>query len=205
MKLYLFTKKILDFIFALFMLILLFPFLALTAILIKLESKGPVFFMQKRIGQAGKMFYVFKFRTMIDDAQNLGTGLKTDFNDPRITKLGHILRKLSIDELPQLINIIRGEMSFIGPRPVPPKLLEKFDVGNKIRLSVKPGISGWAQVNGRNSIAWPERILKDIWYVENVSFWLDLKVLYKTIVCILFGKDIYTGNNIEIVKSNSKI
>ena len=200
---YLIIKRIIDFLFSLFLIILLFPSMIIIAILIKLDSKGPIIFKQPRIGKNGVIFKVWKFRTMVDNAEKIGTGLTTAENDPRITRIGKILRKTSIDELPQLINVLKGDMSFIGPRPAPVSHLERYNQVEKNRLKVLPGITGWAQVNGRNKLTWPERIEKDIWYVNNVSIWIDLKILAKTVKVVLLSEGIYSGRNDEKVRAKN--
>jgi len=188
-----------DFLFALILSVILLPLFVIVAIAIKVDSKGPVIFKQARIGKGGSIFSVWKFRTMCDKAESMGTGLTTAEKDPRITTLGKILRKTSIDELPQLMNIVKGEMSFIGPRPAPASHLERYDAKDRERLSVLPGITGWAQVNGRNKLKWPERIVKDRWYVENMSLQLDIKIILKTIKVILRSEGVYSGRNDERV------
>lgn len=173
----------LDFIFALALLIIASPIMLLAAIAIKLEDpKGPVLFKQKRPGKNAKIFTVYKFRTMQVETQKNGRPF-TDME--RITKVGSFLRKTSIDELPQLFNIIRGEMSFIGPRPLLVQYLELYTPEQMRRHEVTPGISGWAQVNGRNAINWEEKFKLDVWYVDNQSFLLDLKILLMTIYNVL--------------------
>ncbi|MFD1334549.1 sugar transferase [Oceanobacillus iheyensis] len=192
---YLSIKKIIDFVLSLVLLIILSPLLIITAILIRVDSKGPIIFKQPRIGKEGKLFKVWKLRTMIDNAESIGAGLTTAERDPRITRVGNFLRKVSIDEIPQLVNILKGDMSFIGPRPAPVVHLEKYNNHDRIRLEVLPGITGWAQVSGRNKLTWPERIEKDIWYVNNISFLLDIKILLKTIRVVLLSEGIYSGRN----------
>lgn len=155
------------------------PF-AIVAIAIRVDSPGPVFFRQERAGKDGKTFRIWKFRTMVDGAARMGLGNTVADADPRITKLGHTLRNLSIDELPQLINVFQGTMSIIGPRPTLPYQVELYDDFQRQRLLVKPGITSWASVNGRNSLPWVKRIELDVWYVKNRSFWLDVKVIFKT-------------------------
>lgn len=184
-----------DSILSLILLIILSPLLIITAILIKVDSRGPIIFKQPRIGKEGSIFKVWKFRTMIDNAEKMGGGLTTAERDPRITRLGNFLRKISIDEIPQLLNILKGDMSFIGPRPAPVIHLEKYSDYDRIRLRVSPGITGWAQVNGRNKLTWPERIEKDVWYVKNISFILDIKIIFKTIKVVLLSEGIYSGRN----------
>ncbi|GGN66859.1 hypothetical protein GCM10007971_37200 [Oceanobacillus indicireducens] len=142
---------------------------------------------------------------MVDNAEQMGTGLTTAEKDPRITKIGKLLRKTSIDEIPQLVNVIKGDMSFIGPRPAPVKHLKKYSETDRKRLQVLPGITGWSQVNGRNVLTWPERIEKDIWYVNNISLWLDLRILLKTVKVVLLSEGIYSGRNDDKVeKENNK-
>lgn len=194
MKRYYYIKCIIDFVLALVGLIVISPLLLIIAILIKLESKGPVFFLQERLGQNGKVFKIYKFRTMVDGAINMGSGLRTDEGDPRITKVGNILRKTSLDELPQLINVLKGEMSLIGPRPpVPyhPRKYEEYSNEQKKRFKVKPGISGYAQVILRNSGTWDERIVYDVEYVEKMSLRFDLYIFFKTIYSVIKKENIY--------------
>ncbi len=154
-------------------------FLAL-AVAIPLDDPGPVFFLQERVGEGGKTFSVFKFRTMVTDAESRGLGLNVAAGDDRITRTGRWLREWSLDELPQLINIVRGEMSLIGPRPTLPVQVARYTEFQKKRLLMRPGLTGWAQVNGRNAIPWEKRIELDVWYVENWSLLLDLRILLAT-------------------------
>lgn len=184
-------KRIFDFLVALIGLILLSPLFLIVAILIKLDSKGPVFFRYERIGREGRPFYPLKFRTMKEGAIKEGLGYKIVKNDERITKIGRFLREWSIDELPQLINVLKGEMSLVGPRPTFRYQVEKYNDFQKQRLLVKPGITGWAQVHGRNLLSWEERIKYDVWYIENWSLWLDFKILLKTFIVILLKKGVY--------------
>ena len=178
-----YVKRILDFVFAIILLVILSPIMLIAAIAIKIEdSNGPVLFKQKRPGKDAKIFTVYKFRTMKVETEKNGKPL-TDME--RMTKVGSILRKTSIDELPQLFNIIRGEMSFIGPRPLLVRYLELYTPEEMRRHEVLPGISGWAQVNGRNAISWEEKFKLDVWYVDNQSFLVDLKILFMTIYNIL--------------------
>lgn len=152
---------------------------------------GLFFFIQERIGKDGQPFMIYKFRTMVPNAIHMGTGIYTEENDPRITQIGRFLRKTSLDELPQLINILKGDMSFIGPRPTIQEQVLQYDTFQKKRLLIKPGITGLAQVNGRNSISWPERIMYDVQYVENWSFGLDVSIFFKTISVILKQEGLY--------------
>jgi undecaprenyl phosphate N,N'-diacetylbacillosamine 1-phosphate transferase len=187
MKMYPIIKRILDIIFALILLIIVSPIMVIAAIAIKLESKGPVLFKQKRPGKNAKIFTVYKFRTMIVETKRDGKPLS---DMERMTKVGSFLRKASIDELPQLFNILRGEMSFIGPRPLLVQYLEHYSLEQMRRHEVLPGISGWAQVNGRNQISWEDKFKYDVWYVDHISFLLDIKILWMTISNVLNRKDI---------------
>ena len=156
------------------------PLLALAALAIKLEDGGPVLYRQTRVGRNGADFELLKLRTMVVGAETMGAGLAVNRGDSRITRAGRILRKLSLDELPQLWNVVRGEMSVIGPRPTLRYQVEQYDERQRRRLDVKPGITGWAQVNGRASLPWADRIELDVWYVEHRSPLLDLKILART-------------------------
>jgi lipopolysaccharide/colanic/teichoic acid biosynthesis glycosyltransferase len=162
------------------LLVLALP-LALIALAIKLESRGPVFYKQWRAGRNGVPFSMVKFRTMVDGAEHMGLKLEVARNDSRITRVGNLLRIWSVDEFPQLFNILHGEMSLVGPRPARLDQIEKFDEEERKRMVVKPGLTGWAQVNGRNLLTWKERIQLDLWYVSHESFWLNLKILFKTV------------------------
>ena len=161
------------------------PVLAAAAVAVRLEDDGPVFFRQERVGQDGRPFEVLKLRTMIVDAHTQGAGYAVDKGDSRITRIGHLLRKTSIDELPQLWNVLRGEMSLVGPRPTLAYQVERYTDRQRRRLEVKPGLTGWAQINGRASLSWPERIELDVWYVEHRSLWLDLRILLRTASVLL--------------------
>lgn len=187
-----FLKRLIDIVASLAALLILMPVLLLVALAIRHDSEGEVIFRQARLGRFGKPFYIYKFRTMVKDAETKGTGMRTSSDDPRITRIGGYLRTFSIDELPQLLNILKGEMSLIGPRPAPVKHWDNYSEEQKKRLLVRPGVTGWAQVNGRNTIPWDERIKKDIWYVENYSLWLDARILCKTVSSVLGKKGIYS-------------
>lgn len=191
MLIQLFIKRIIDIVSSLLGLITLFPFLLIICILIELDSKGTVFFKYKRVGKDGREFISYKFRSMIEDAINKGLGIEIAENDSRITRVGAFLRRWSLDELPQLINILKGEMSLVGPRPALPHQLAKYTEFEKKRLKMKPGITGWAQVNGRNLLSWKERIKLDVWYIENWSFWLDFKILLMTPRVVLSRQGLY--------------
>lgn len=188
-------KRIVDLFGSLFGILITLPILVLSAILIKLESKGPVFFKQNRLGKDGEVFKIIKFRTMVDNAEKMGSGIKTFENDPRITRVGSFLRKTSLDELPQLFNVLIGNMSIVGPRPpVPyhPSKYEEYPTHQRKRFTVKPGITGYAQVNGRNNLTWDERIELDIQYVERFSIFLDLKIILLTIVKVFKSEDVHS-------------
>ena len=163
------------------------PLLALAALAIKLEDGGPVLYRQTRVGRDGTDFELLKLRTMVVGAETMGAGLAVNRGDSRITRAGRILRKLSLDELPQLWNVVRGEMSVIGPRPTLRYQVEQYDERQRHRLDVKPGITGWAQVNGRATLPWGERIELDVWYVEHRSPMLDLRILARTPFALFGG------------------
>ena len=163
------------------------PLLALAALAIKLEDGGPVLYRQTRVGRNGADFELLKLRTMVVGAETMGAGLAVNRGDSRITRAGRILRKLSLDELPQLWNVVRGEMSVIGPRPTLRYQVEQYDERQRHRLDVKPGITGWAQVNGRATLPWAERIELDVWYVEHRSPMLDLRILARTPFALFGG------------------
>jgi lipopolysaccharide/colanic/teichoic acid biosynthesis glycosyltransferase len=156
------------------------PVLAIAALAVKLEDGGPVLYRQTRVGRNGADFELLKLRTMVVGAETVGAGLSVNRGDPRITRVGRLLRKLSLDELPQLWNVVRGEMSVIGPRPTLRYQVEQYDERQRQRLDVKPGITGWAQVNGRAELPWADRIELDVWYVEHRSPRLDLRILART-------------------------
>ncbi|GAA0176811.1 sugar transferase [Clostridium sediminicola] len=192
MKIYLIIKRIVDFIFALLLLIITLPIIVIASIAIKVESKGPILFKQKRPGKNSKIFTIIKFRTMIIEIEKSGKQLS---DMQRITKVGYFLRKTSLDELPQLFNIIKGEMSFIGPRPLRISYLNFYSSEQNRRHEVTPGISGWAQVHGRNSISWKEKFKNDIWYVDHISLWVDIKIVLLTLKNVLTCKDINQSSN----------
>jgi lipopolysaccharide/colanic/teichoic acid biosynthesis glycosyltransferase len=163
------------------------PLLAVSALAIKLEDGGPVFYAQRRVGRHGGDFALLKLRTMVPDAERLGAGYALDEGDPRITRVGRVLRRLSLDELPQLWNVVGGDMSVIGPRPTLRYQVERYDERQRRRLEVKPGITGWAQIHGRATLPWPERIELDVWYVEHRSPRLDLAILARTPLALFSG------------------
>ena len=172
-------------------LVLASPLLAAAAVAAKLEDSGPVLYRQTRVGRDGVDFQLLKLRTMVVGAETQGAGYAVDRGDPRITRVGRILRRASIDELPQLWNVLRGEMSIVGPRPTLRYQVERYDERQRRRLDVRPGLTGWAQVHGRASLPWAERIELDVWYVEHRSPLLDAKILLRTPLALLGG--IYKG------------
>ena len=167
-------KRLFDLCFSVTLLIILAPFFMVTALLIFIDDRRPVFFRQARAGRDGKVFHVIKFRTMVVDAEKKGAGVFVLKDDPRITRIGKILRHTSLDELPQLFNILKGEMSVVGPRPALPYQIDNYNDRQKQRLKVKPGITGWSQIKGRSSLTWPERIVQDLWYIiTGPSGWIS--------------------------------
>jgi lipopolysaccharide/colanic/teichoic acid biosynthesis glycosyltransferase len=188
-------RRALDVIVAGVALLLTAPLMALAMLAIRLESPGSVIYRQRRVGKEGRPFDVFKLRTMVDGAEHLGAGLAVNAGDSRITRVGVLLRRTSLDELPNLANVLRGDMSLIGPRPTLPVQVAAYDERQRRRLSVKPGITGWAQVNGRASLPWAERIELDLYYVEHRSLGLDLKILSRTPAMVLSGGGLYKGHS----------
>jgi lipopolysaccharide/colanic/teichoic acid biosynthesis glycosyltransferase len=180
-------RRVLDVVGAGAGLVLAGPLLAAAAIAVKLEDGGPILYRQQRIGQNGEEFDLLKLRTMVVGAEREGAGWAVDQGDPRITRVGRLLRRLSLDEVPQLWNVVHGEMSLVGPRPTLAYQVEQYSPRQRRRLEVKPGITGWAQVNGRARLRWADRIELDVWYVENRSVWLDLKILARTPVALFTG------------------
>ena len=198
-KVYDFVKRIIDIIIGVIGLIICLPIFVIIGIIIKIDSKGPIFFKHKRIGKHGKKIEIYKFRTMIDNAEeamkNFTEEQKKEFaenfkleNDPRVTRVGKILRKTSLDELPQIINILKGEMSIIGPRPIVKSELEKYGNNQGKFLSVAPGLTGYWAANGRSDVSYEERMALELYYVENRSLILDLKIFFKTILSVLKGR-----------------
>lgn len=195
---YYITKRIVDFLGALFGIIALSPLIIITAIAVKLDSKGPILFAQKRVGQNGRIFHMYKFRSMVTNAEELLHKLKDKNemtgpmfkmkNDPRITRVGKFIRKTSIDELPQLFNVLKGEMSLVGPRPNLSREVEKFTERQKIKLLAKPGLTCYWQVMGRNDIDFEEWMELDIKYVKERNIWIDIALILKT-VRVLFGDE----------------
>ena len=163
------------------------PLLAAAALAIKLEDRGPVLYRQTRVGEGGRDFQLLKLRTMVVGAESQGSGYAVDKDDARITRVGRVLRRLSLDELPQLWNVVRGDMSLIGPRPTLSYQVERYTARQRRRLEVKPGITGWAQIHGRARLPWDERIELDVWYVEHRSPWVDAKILLRTPLALFGG------------------
>lgn len=198
------TKRIIDVVSASAgLLVLGIPFL-LIIFAIKIDSRGAIFFTKPRVGQAGRMFTPLKFRTMVDQAINKGDGFTVSRHDPRITRVGRFLRSWSLDELPQLINVFLGTMSLVGPRPAWPHEVLQFDSAQMGRLRLKPGITGFAAINGRNAVPWVRRLELDNWYIDHWSVWLDLKVIFITPIKILSKEGIYgpDGTNLGMPSLN---
>lgn len=185
-----FLKRVFDFIFAFFCLLILFVPMIIIAIAIKIDSKGPVLFKQERLGYKGKVYKMYKFRSMKVGAEK--EGVYSNNKDTRVTKVGKFIRATSLDELPQLINILKGDMSLIGfrsPLTYHPWPFDEYTPEQKIMFEVRPGITGWAQIHGRKTVEWHKRIELNVWYAQNVSFWLDLKIFFKTIFKVVSNAD----------------
>lgn len=186
------VKRFLDVTASFLGLVLLSPLLLAVSILIKIDSRGPVIFRQKRIGRNGKVFEIYKFRSMCVGAEKTGSGVYSGKGDARVTRIGKILRATSIDELPQLLNILKGEMSFVGPRPpltYHPWKYEEYTDFQKRMFEVRPGITGWAQVNGRKDVEWHKRIELNVWYVDHMLLLLDIKIMFMTAFKVLTNAD----------------
>ena len=189
---YLIFKRIFDILLSLSVLLLLWPVLLIVAIWIKLDSPGPVIFKQKRLGLKGREFEIWKFRSMVQNAEHTGSGVYSGKGDARVTRSGRIIRATSIDELPQIFNILRGDMSLIGPRPpltYHPWPIDQYTDEQKRMFDVRPGITGWAQVHGRKDVEWHRRIELNVWYVDHVSLWLDIKIFFMTIFKVATNAD----------------
>jgi lipopolysaccharide/colanic/teichoic acid biosynthesis glycosyltransferase len=169
------------------------PFLAVAVVAIRLESKGSAIYRQRRVGKDGRPFDVLKLRTMVTGAEHMGAGLAVSEGDTRITRVGRLLRRASLDEVPNLINVLKGDMAIVGPRPTVPIQVDRYTERQRGRLSVKPGITGWAQVNGRTELPWDERIELDLWYIEHRSWRMDLRILWRTIRMVFGGDGLYRG------------
>lgn len=169
------------------------PFLLAAVVAIRLESRGSAIYRQRRVGRDGRAFDVIKLRTMVTGAEHIGPGLAVSEGDTRITRVGRLLRRTSLDEVPNLVNVLRGEMAIIGPRPTVPVQVEQYTPRQRGRLAVKPGMTGWAQVNGRAEIPWDQRIELDLWYIEHRTWALDLKILVRSVRIVFGGDGLYRG------------
>jgi lipopolysaccharide/colanic/teichoic acid biosynthesis glycosyltransferase len=186
-------KRALDVVVAGGLLALSAPLLAIATVLIRLESHGHPIYRQRRVGLDGEPFDLYKLRTMVSGAESMGAGLALNEGDTRITRLGAHLRRTSMDELPNLVNVLRGEMSVVGPRPTVQVQVDRYTDRQRGRLSVRPGLTGWAQIHGRATLPWNERIELDLWYVEHASLRLDLRILWRTVRMVLRGHGLYKG------------
>ncbi|HEX4437562.1 MAG TPA: sugar transferase [Solirubrobacteraceae bacterium] len=186
-------RRLIDFAVSALGLLVTGPLLLAAMVAIRLESRGGAIYRQQRVGLDGRSFEVLKLRTMVDGAEHVGAGLAIDAGDARVTRVGALLRRTSVDELPNLLNVLRGEMSLIGPRPTLPIQVEQYNDRQRGRLAVRPGITGWAQVNGRASLPWAERIELDLYYIEHRSPALDLRILARTVAMVLGGEGLYKG------------
>ena len=187
-----FLKRFFDIALSLFGIMVTAVPMLVIALLIKMDSPGPVIFKQERLGKDGKSFWIWKFRSMCVGAEQTGSGVYSGKGDARVTKVGKILRATSLDELPQFFSVLRGDMSFVGPRPpltYHPWPLEEYTDEQRRMFEVRPGITGWAQVNGRKNVEWNQRIKLNVWYVDNVSLWLDIKILFKTVLKVFSNAD----------------
>ena len=187
---YLKFKRLFDFLISFAILLLLFPLFIIVAVLIKFDSKGPIFYLQSSVGENGRVFRIYKLRTMTNKERDPNVK-QTYLQDPDVTRIGGLLRRFKIDELPQIWNVFIGDMSLVGPRPALPSLYEKFGEIAKKRCEVRPGMTGWAQVNGNIYLPWEERLCLDREYVDRMSFMLDLRILVKTVAIVLFGEEKY--------------
>jgi lipopolysaccharide/colanic/teichoic acid biosynthesis glycosyltransferase len=188
------VSRALDAALAALLLLVASPLLLAAAIALKLESRGPVVYRQLRVGLDGRSFELWKLRTMVSGAEAMGAGIYVLQGDARITRVGRLLRRFSLDELPNLVNVLRGEMALVGPRPTIQEQVDRYTGRQRRRLEVKPGITGWAQVNGRASLPWPERIELDVWYVDHRSLWLDLRILVRTARLLATGHGLYSDD-----------
>ena len=201
-----FFKRLFDILMSLFILIITSPILLIVAIAIKIDSRGPVIFKQKRIGRHGKVFNIYKFRSMCVGAEKTGSGVYSEKGDARVTRVGKFLRATSLDEIPQALNILFGHMSFIGPRPpltYHPWPIEEYTDEQRRMFDVRPGITGWAQINGRKGVEWNRRIELNVWYVDHLSFLLDMKILFGTVFKVLKNED-NVNSGATVVKAEEK-
>jgi lipopolysaccharide/colanic/teichoic acid biosynthesis glycosyltransferase len=187
------TTRVFDLVVASVALVVTAPVQIAAMIAVRIETHGSPVYRQHRVGKGGEPFEMLKLRTMISGAEHVGAGLAVNYGDPRITRVGRILRRFSIDELPNLVNVLRGEMSIVGPRPTIQVQVDQYTDRQRRRLEVKPGLTGWAQVNGRASLPWHERIELDLWYVEHRSFLLDLRIIAMTVRMLVKGTGLYKG------------
>ena len=169
------------------------PLLLIAIVAVKLESRGGAFYRQRRVGLHGREFDVLKLRTMVHGAEHMGAGMAVNTGDDRITRVGKVLRRTSLDELPNLVNVLKGDMAIVGPRPTLPSQVAQYTERERGRLAVRPGITGWAQVNGRASLPWSERIELDLWYIEHRTWRLDLKILWRSAQLVVRGEGLYKG------------
>jgi lipopolysaccharide/colanic/teichoic acid biosynthesis glycosyltransferase len=185
------TKRGFDLLVAVAAAVVTAPLMLVIALAIRLEDRGPAMLRQSRVGLDGEDFDLLKFRTMVPDAHRLGTGWLIAEQDPRITRVGRVLRKWSLDELPQVFNVLRGDMSIVGPRPTLRYQVDQYTPHQRRRLAVRPGITGWAQIRGRNTLGWPQRIELDVWYVDHRSLRLDLEILVRTVPMLFSPEHVY--------------
>ena len=187
-----FFKRFFDIVLSLLVLVILSPVFLITAIAIKIDSKGPVLFKQERLGKGGRVFKIYKFRSMCVNAEHTGSGVYSGKGDARVTRVGRIIRATSIDALPQAVNILKGDMSFIGPRPpltYHPWPIEEYTDEQRKMFNVRPGITGWAQINGRKAVEWHDRIKLSVFYVEHLTMWLDIKIFFLTFFKVFTNAD----------------
>jgi lipopolysaccharide/colanic/teichoic acid biosynthesis glycosyltransferase len=186
-------RRTVDIVFGTLALIVAAPVIAVAMLAIRLESRGHPIYRQRRVGKGGTEFDLLKLRTMVDGAEHVGAGMAINENDPRVTRVGAFLRRTSLDELPNLLGVVRGELSFIGPRPTIPVQVAQYTERQRGRLAIRPGITGWAQVNGRASLPWSERIELDLYYIEHRSPALDARILWRTVAIVFGGSGLYKG------------
>jgi lipopolysaccharide/colanic/teichoic acid biosynthesis glycosyltransferase len=187
------ARRVFDVVVAGSALLVASPFLVVAVVAIRLESRGSPIYRQRRVGKDGRAFDVLKLRTMVTGAEHMGAGLAVSQGDTRITRVGRLLRRTSLDEVPNLVNVLRGDMAIVGPRPTVPVQVDRYTERQRGRLAVKPGITGWAQVNGRTELPWDERIELDLWYIEHRSWRLDLRILWLTVRMVFGGEGLYRG------------
>jgi lipopolysaccharide/colanic/teichoic acid biosynthesis glycosyltransferase len=186
-------RRAIDIVLGSVALVLAAPVIALAVVAIRLESRGHPIYRQRRVGRGGREFDLLKLRTMVAGAEHIGAGLAVNEDDPRVTRVGALLRRTSLDELPNLLGVVRGDMSLIGPRPTIPVQVAQYSERQRGRLAIRPGITGWAQVHGRTSLPWSERIELDLYYIEHRSLALDLRILWRTVAIVLGGSGLYKG------------